>query len=86
MVRDDAFPLKTHHMKPYPFKKFRDSKRIFNYRLSRARRVSENAFGILMNWFRVVDEKMYLSPKKSAILTESYIAIHNNLKTEADVC
>ena len=39
-----------------------------------------------MNWFRVVDEKMYLSPKKSAILTESYIAIHNYLKTEADVC
>ena len=46
MVADDAFPLGTNLLKPFPDRDTNtDVKRRYNYRLSRARRVVENAFG-----------------------------------------
>ena len=51
IAADDAFPLTTYCMKPYFSQKLSDSKRIVGYRLSRARRATENAFGILSNRF-----------------------------------
>ena len=52
LIGDDEFPLKTYLLNPYPFRSQQRSERIFSYRLSRARRVVENAFGILSNRFR----------------------------------
>ena len=51
VVADDAVPLTTYCMRPYSSQKLSDSKRVFGYRLSRARRTTENAFGILSNRF-----------------------------------
>lgn len=53
IVGDEAFPLKPYLMRPYPGDKLDDRKRNFNYRLSRARRTSENTFGILTQKFRL---------------------------------
>ena len=45
IVEDEAF----HLLRPYPGKDLSIDKRIINYRLSRARRISENAFGYWRN-------------------------------------
>ena len=50
-VADDAFGLKRHMMKPYPNQNIPLDQRIFNYRLSRARRIIENTFGIATTRF-----------------------------------
>jgi hypothetical protein len=53
-VIDDACPLASQFMKPFPGELCKGSpKRILNYRLSRARCIVENAFGILASVFRV---------------------------------
>ncbi|XP_015363535.1 PREDICTED: uncharacterized protein LOC107161582 [Diuraphis noxia] len=55
IVGDEAFRLHKHILKPYTRKSAREnpSKTVFNYRLSRARRVTENAFGLLSQIFRI---------------------------------
>jgi hypothetical protein len=66
-VADDAFPLRRHIMKPYPEVHSKGStQRIFNYRLSRARRIVENAFGILASVFRVFRKNFLRRSKTSS--------------------
>ena len=51
-VGDDAFGLKT-YMKPYAQRGLTTERRVYNYRHSRARRISENLFGIVANRWRL---------------------------------
>ena len=83
VVADDAFPLTTYCMKPYSSQKLSHSKRIFGYRLSRARRTTENAFGILSNRFRVLSSRMYLQPNNATKITLACCVLHNILHTHS---
>ena len=80
IVADDAFPLKT-HMKSYAQRGLSYSKRIFNYRLSRARRTSENAFGILANVFRIFFTRMNVTTELASSITLACCILHKLLRT-----
>ena len=79
-VADDAFPLGIHCMKPFSQSKLTDRNRVFNYRLSRMRHLSENVFGIWVSRFRVFLTTMALSPDKATIITLASIVLHNLLR------
>ncbi|XP_046397703.1 putative nuclease HARBI1 [Ischnura elegans] len=78
-VADDAFPLTERIMKPFPFRGLTAERRRYNYHLSRARRVVENAFGILCNRFRVLLTTINLAPEKVEVVTLAAVTLHNFL-------
>lgn len=80
-VGDDAFGLKPHMMKPYPFQNLSIDKRVFNYRLSRARRLIENVFGIATSRFRVFRRPIIACKRKVVSITKAIVALHNFLMT-----
>lgn len=81
-VADDAFALSTYMMKPYPGHKpgSSTSERVYNYRLSRARRIIENVFGIMSSKFRVLLKPIPLAPEKAEVIVLSCIYLHNFLR------
>lgn len=81
IVGDDAFPLKRYLLKPYSrCGALSFEQKIFNYRLSRARRISENAFGILVAKFRIFERPISLSPEKVDKIILTCCALHNWLR------
>ena len=81
-VGDDAYPLRPDLMKPYPFRQMDYGQRVFNYRLSRARRVVENGFGILANRLRVFRSTICLEPDRVVKVTMASLCIHNFLREQ----
>ena len=82
-VADDAFALKEIYMKPYPQAGITDMERVYNYRLSRARRISENMFGIIANRWCVFRSTILIPLESIAILTLATLALHNFLRQSA---
>ncbi len=80
IVADEAFPLKTYLMRPYPGVNLDDRKREFNYRLSRARRTSENTFGILVQTFGLYNRRIQAFPEHLDYLILSTCLLHNFIK------
>ena len=78
---DDAFGHKPHIMTPYPKQYLPVDERIFNYRLSRARRIVENAFGIATTRFRIFRRPIIASVERVIAITMSVVALHNFLLT-----
>ena len=83
VIGDAAFALRTTLMKPFGAKPLTMEEMIFNYRLSRARRCVENAFGILANRFRCLLSAMAQVPSTVETIVLAYLCIHNLLRDQA---
>ena len=75
-VGDDAFPLSRRMMKPISGHFLEEPERIYNYRISRARRVIENAFGILVSRFRIFEGKINMRPESVDTLVFAAVCLH----------
>jgi len=83
IVADDAFALKSYIAKPYAMRGLTEDQRVFNYRLSRARRVVENAFGILVSRFRIFGKAIPLAPHKVEKVVMAACCLHNFLMRDS---
>lgn len=84
ILGDEAFPLKENLLRPYPGSTARDNEnqKIFNYRLSRARRVVENAFGILIQKFRILYGRLQVNPENADKIILAACVLHNYLRND----
>lgn len=82
IVGDKAFEMSEFLMKPYPKKMLdNDKKKIFNYRISRARRTIENSFGILAARWRILQKTISLNIDNASMVVLATIVLHNFLLT-----
>ena len=84
IVADEAFPLCPNIMRPYPrgrnASKMPRPCRVFNYRLSRACRIVECAFGILAQRFRIYNRRMQYSVETVVKIVKATCVLHNFLR------
>uniref|UniRef100_A0A8C5PDD9 DDE Tnp4 domain-containing protein n=1 Tax=Leptobrachium leishanense TaxID=445787 RepID=A0A8C5PDD9_9ANUR len=76
-VGDEAFALTEHLMRPYSNCGLSVEKRVFNYRLTRARRVVECAFGILSNKWRILHCPINLNLENAISVVKAVCVLHN---------
>nr|CAI5824184.1 unnamed protein product [Callosobruchus analis] len=86
IVGDEAFPLKTYLLRPYSrfhLDENEPNNKYINYRLSRARRVVENAFGILVARWRVFRRHLEVQPYLVDKIVLASCCLHNMLCSDS---
>lgn len=79
-VVDDAFPLRENMIKPFrQADLIYQDRKIYNYRVSHARRIVENGFGILCSRFRIFHTIINLQPENIEPIVMACCALHNFL-------
>lgn len=81
-IADDAFPLSKRLMKPYSGRRnvpLTKEEEVFNYRLSRARRCVENAFGIFSVKWACVNRTFNCQPDRVKTIVGACCLLHNFL-------
>ena len=80
IVGDEALPLQPRLLRPFPGQGIPEEQVIFNYRLSRARRVIENAFGILAGRRRIFMRPIQSNVETTDLIVKATIYLHNFLR------
>ena len=76
-IADEGLPLMTNVMRPYSGKHLNTDQRVFNYRLSRARRNVECAFGILANKWRIFHRPLNVKYDFAVDIIKACCVLHN---------
>lgn len=82
LLGDDAFSLTTNLMKPYPSSGLTSQQRVFNYRLSRGRRIIENTFGILVSKFQIFQRNIKMLPLGVERVILASVVLHNFMRVK----
>lgn len=78
LVGDEAFPLTQYMLRPYPRSSRLDRrKNVFNYLLSRARRIVENVFGILSARMRIFRRPLIASIHIATKIIKAITCLYN---------
>ncbi|KAK3098526.1 hypothetical protein FSP39_020316 [Pinctada imbricata] len=80
LLGDDAFALRTYMTKPFSHRNMTVEERIFNYRISRGRRIAENAFGIHANRFQVLLTTMQQDPETVQLIVQTCVCLHTLMR------
>nr|CAD2206521.1 unnamed protein product [Meloidogyne enterolobii] len=83
IVADAAFPLSLNIMKPFAGNALSHQQRIYNYRISRARRVIENVFGIMCVKWRILLKPIETNIESANWIIRAIIVLHNFLIDES---
>ena len=84
LIGDEAFALDVNLMKPFPHRSAMGDEKVFNYRLSRARRIVENAFGVMCHRFRVLLRTLELDIPNAMHVVCVCVTLHNFLSMRKD--
>ena len=79
-VGDAAFALAPWMQKPFPHRGRTRQERIYNYRHSRARRIVENGFGLLVVHWRCLTTPLGLAPENARTVTTACVCLHNIIR------
>ncbi|XP_049307355.1 uncharacterized protein LOC105223765 isoform X2 [Bactrocera dorsalis] len=77
LIGDEAYPLKTYLLRPFPRRNLNAKTENFNYRLSIARKCIECAFGILTSKWRFLQKAIETTPRTAIILIKCACVLHN---------
>ena len=81
IVGDEAFGLHENLMRPYGGHNLSYKQRIFNYRLSRARRYIECTFGILSNKWRIFHRPLNVNIDVAKKIVKTCCILHNFVRS-----
>lgn len=85
-VGDEAFAVSSHIMRPFPDRHLSVQQRIFNYRLSRARRMVECAFGILCSKWRIFQRGLDVNMPLAIKIIKAGCVLHNFVRKRDGIC
>ena len=74
------FPMKIWLIRPYPGKMLQEDQSVYNYRHARPRRVIENAFGILVERWRIFNVSINTSIENVEKYVKAAVVLHNYLR------
>ncbi|KAJ8928126.1 hypothetical protein NQ314_019352 [Rhamnusium bicolor] len=85
IIDDESFALYPHFLRPYSQGELTYDRKVFNYRLSRARNVAEDAFGMLAARFRVLHRMINITdPNKIKYIVLACCVLHNFLRRNSN--